>query len=107
MIFISIFVFIGFYIYKSTLLIYYPHHFSPSNTIPVFEIMDICGYQCKWNFYETDHAKHPERIMYASESYPLDAYDSRKATERLPYVTGDFVWTSMDYLGEVTNRVTE
>ena len=71
-------------------------------TIPVFEIVDISGYQYKWNYYEPDHIRHPERIMYASESYPLDAYDSWKAAERLPYVIGDFVWTSMDYLGEVS-----
>ena len=72
------------------------------NTIPVFEIVDISGYQYKWSYYEPDHLKHPDRIMYASESYPLDAYDSWKAAERLPYVIGDFVWTSMDYLGEVS-----
>ena len=71
-------------------------------TIPVFEIVDISGYQYKWSYYEPDHIKHPERIMYASESYPLDAYDSWKAVEKLPYVIGDFVWTSMDYLGEVS-----
>jgi len=73
-----------------------------NNTIPVFAIVDVCGYQYKWNYYEPDHHQHPRRIMYASESYPLAAYDSWKATENLPYVIGDFVWTSMDYLGEVS-----
>lgn len=72
------------------------------NTIPVFEIVDICGYQYKWSYYEPDHVKHPERIMYASESYLLDAFDSWKAAERLTYVIGDFVWTSLDYLGETS-----
>lgn len=72
------------------------------NTIPVFEIVDVCGYQYRWSYYEPDHIKHPDRIMYASESYPLDAYDSWKATENLTYVIGDFVWTSMDYLGETS-----
>lgn len=72
------------------------------NTIPVFEIVDVCGYQYKWSYYEPDHAKHPGRIMYASESYPLDAFDSWGAAEKLPYVIGDFVWTSMDYLGETS-----
>jgi len=72
------------------------------NTSPVFEIVDIAGYQYKWNYYEPDHLQHPDRIMYASESYPLAAYDSWKAAENLPYVIGDFVWTSMDYLGEVS-----
>ena len=40
--------------------------------------------------------------MYGSESYPLEAYDSWKTAERFPYVIGDFVWTAMDYLGEVS-----
>jgi beta-galactosidase len=72
------------------------------NTIPVFDIVDVSGYQYIWSYFEPDHTKHPERIMYSSESFPLDAFDSWKAAERLPYVIGDFVWTSMDYLGEVS-----
>jgi Glycosyl hydrolases family 2, sugar binding domain len=72
------------------------------NTIPVLAIVDVCGYQYKWNYYEPDHQMHPQRIMYASESYPLEAYDSWKAAEKFPYVIGDFVWTSLDYLGEVS-----
>lgn len=71
------------------------------NSIPVFAIIDVGGYQYNWRRYEPDHQLHPQRIMYASESYPLDAYDSWKAVVDLPYVIGDFVWTSMDYLGEV------
>ena len=39
--------------------------------------------------------------MYTSESFPKDIYDYWKAVEDLPYVIGDFMWTSMDYLGEV------
>lgn len=71
------------------------------NTAPAFEIIDVGGYQYNWKKYVPDHQKYPERIMYASESYPLDAYESWKAVEENPYVIGDFVWTSMDYLGEV------
>jgi len=47
-----------------------------------------------------DHASFPDRIMYGSESFPLNAYDSWKQVETHPYVIGDFVWTAMDYLGE-------
>ena len=55
--------------------------------------------------YESDHQKYPERIMYASESFHYDAYDYWKAVEKYPYVIGDFVWTSMDYIGEVPLEV--
>jgi len=72
------------------------------NTTAAFNILDVGGYNYNWKKYEPDHQKFPERIMYASESFPLDAYDSWKPAEKLPYVIGDFVWTSMDYIGEVS-----
>ena len=62
----------------------------------------MAGYNYSREKYESDHQKYPQRIMFASESYPLDAYDSWKPVEKFPYVIGDFVWTSMDYLGEVS-----
>jgi beta-galactosidase len=71
------------------------------NTFTSFEILDVGGYNYEWAKYELDHQKYPGRIMYSSESFPLDAYDSWKPAEKFPYVIGDFVWTSMDYLGEV------
>jgi beta-galactosidase len=72
------------------------------NTNAAIEILDVPGYNYAWTKYEPDHQIFPERIMYASESFPTDAYDSWKPAERTPYVIGDFVWTSMDYIGEVS-----
>ncbi|MBA7581525.1 Beta-galactosidase BoGH2A [subsurface metagenome] len=72
------------------------------NTIAAFEILDVGGYNYIWTKYEPDHQKYPKRIMYASESFPIDAYDYWKPVEKFLYVIGDFVWTSMDYLGEVS-----
>jgi beta-galactosidase len=40
--------------------------------------------------------------MYASESFPGDAYDSWKPVEKFSYIIGDFVWSAMDYIGEVS-----
>ena len=42
----------------------------------------------------------PAAIICGTETFPKDAFDYWSAVERLPYVVGDFVWTSMDYLGE-------
>lgn len=39
--------------------------------------------------------------MYGSKSFPLDAFEYWSAVEKYPYVIGDFVWTSMDHIGEV------
>ncbi len=66
-----------------------------------FRNLDVCGYNYLQPLYEPDHQKYPERIIFGSESYPIYAYDYWKAVENFPYVIGDFVWTSMDYLGEV------
>ena len=38
--------------------------------------------------------------MVQTESYPRDAFSNWKKVNELPYVIGDFVWTSIDYLGE-------
>ena len=69
-------------------------------TAPSFDILDVGGYNYLWGIYESDHEKHPERIMYGSESTPLESYDTWHQVEKNPYVIGDFLWTGMDHLGE-------
>ena len=65
-----------------------------------FAELDVCGYNYLVRRYEEDHARQPNRIMVATETFASQAYEYWKTAERLPYVIGDFVWTSMDYLGE-------
>ena len=65
-----------------------------------FAELDVCGYNYLVGRYEEDHQRHPERIMVATETFASKAYEYWRAAERLPYVIGDFLWTSMDYLGE-------
>jgi beta-galactosidase len=65
-----------------------------------FAELDVCGYNYLVRRYEEDHQRHPERIMVATETFASKALEYWRAVERLPYVIGDFVWTSMDYLGE-------
>jgi len=70
------------------------------DSAPAFKILDIGGYNYQWANYESDHVKHPNRIMFGSESVPSEAFDNWQLVEKLPYVIGDFVWTGMDYIGE-------
>ncbi len=65
-----------------------------------FQHLDIGGYNYLPEKYETDHARHPKRVMYGSESYPRDFFTYWSLVEKHPYIIGDFVWTSMDYFGE-------
>lgn len=66
----------------------------------VSEPVDIVGYNYYFDKYEQIHEIHPERIIIGTETVPKEIYDSWGVTEKLPYVIGDFVWTSIDYLGE-------
>ena len=67
---------------------------------PAFLHLDIAGYNYMPANYESDHARHPERVIAGTESFPHQAFASWQPVEKHPYVIGDFVWTGMDYLGE-------
>jgi beta-galactosidase len=64
--------------------------------------LDVCGYNYARERYLQDHHQHPERLMYGSESFAGEAYDCWQAVEKYPWVIGDFVWTSFDYIGEAS-----
>jgi beta-galactosidase len=66
----------------------------------VFANLDIGGYNYQWTQYRPDHVRLPERIMMGTESFPMEAFENWMAVLDEPYVIGDFVWTSLDYLGE-------
>lgn len=67
---------------------------------PAFLSLDVAGYNYLPDKFESDHARHPERVMVSTESYPRNFFDYWSLVEKHPYVIGDFVWTAMDYLGE-------
>jgi beta-galactosidase len=77
-------------------------HGGWKNTKDYFALLDVCGYNYMESVYVSDHLLYPDRIMYGSESYPNKAYEYWKAVEECPYIIGDFVWTGMDYIGEVS-----
>ena len=88
------------YITEAVTSLFTPGGWQKSSEI--FDILDVCGYNYKPDKYKSDHELLPKRIMYGSESFPLNAYEYWKAVEKFPYVIGDFVWSAMDYLGEVS-----
>jgi beta-galactosidase len=67
---------------------------------PAFAHLDVGGYNYLPNQYESDHARHPERVIMGTESYPKDFFEYWSLVEKHPYVIGDFTWTAIDYLGE-------
>lgn len=67
---------------------------------PAFELLDVSGYNYEWSKYEKDHQDYPDRVMYGSETFPLDAWENWNQALKHPWVIGGFVWTAMDYMGE-------
>lgn len=62
--------------------------------------LDVAGYNYRLDDIESDHKRHPERIIVATETFARDAYDYHMLNARAPYFLGEFLWTAMDYIGE-------
>lgn len=62
--------------------------------------LDVAGYNYMWYEYENDHQKDSSRVIYGSETVAQEAAVNWNLVEKHPYIIGDFVWTSLDYLGE-------
>ncbi|MBW8782520.1 MAG: DUF4982 domain-containing protein [Verrucomicrobia bacterium] len=67
---------------------------------PAFPHLDVAGYNYLPEKYESDHARHPDRVILTTESLPKDLLQYWSLVEKHPYVIGDFVWSAIDYLGE-------
>lgn len=64
--------------------------------------LDVAGYNYAVDQYVADHQRLPERVMMATESFALEAFDYWQAVEEHPWVIGDFIWTAFDYIGEAS-----
>ena len=69
-------------------------------TSPALNELDICGYNYGSGRYPLDGTKHPDRIVFGSETFPQDIYKNWQMVKQYPYLIGDFMWTAWDYLGE-------
>lgn len=69
-------------------------------TTPVLDALDIAGYNYASGRYPKEGKKHPNRIIFGSETFPGDIAKNWAMVKRYPYLIGDFMWTGWDYLGE-------
>ena len=67
---------------------------------PIIDALDIAGYNYGSGRYPLEGKQHPDRIIFGSETFPHDIYKNWQQVKKLPYLLGDFMWTSWDYLGE-------
>ena len=60
--------------------------------------LDVVGYNYKEHLYEQDHRRFPDKSFVGSENSP--SYAAWKWVKKLPYISGQFLWIGIDYLGE-------
>ena len=58
----------------------------------------MVGYNYKEHLYEEDHKRFPELPFLGSEN--SHSYKAWKAVRDNDYISGQFLWTGIDYLGE-------
>jgi beta-galactosidase len=69
-----------------------------SNAVGFAQILDIDGYNYQESRYAADHKQFPQRVIYGSEN--KHDYASWVAVRDNPNISGQFLWTGIDYLGE-------
>lgn len=69
-----------------------------SSQVGFFDEFDLVGYNYKEQFYEEDHVRYPDKPFLGSEN--SHSYKAWKAVRDLEYISGQFLWTGIDYLGE-------
>lgn len=72
-----------------------------SNEVGYPEALDVVGYNYQEYLYDQDHKKYPNRVIYGSENgMQLQAW---LAVDTNKYISGQFLWTGIDYLGEANS----
>lgn len=67
----------------------------PEYTAPFVKDWDVVGYNYLSYHYETSHELFPDRVICCTESKPGEFEEYWGYVEKLPYLIGDFLWTSM------------
>ena len=62
--------------------------------------LDMPGYNYATSRYLKEAKLYPMRSFTGSETFPDALYRNWQLVKQIPQLTGDFMWTSIDYLGE-------
>lgn len=69
-----------------------------STTLGYIDALDVVGYNYKEQFYAQDHVRFPKKPFLGSEN--SHSYAAWKAVTENDYISGQFLWTGIDFLGE-------
>lgn len=70
-------------------------------TDSITQYFDMPGFNYADGRYEREAKNHPDRAFTGTETYPMSLYNNWEMVKRIPNLTGDYMWTAWDYLGEV------
>ena len=63
--------------------------------------LDVTSYNYSFNAVDKDHQTYPDLTFLTTETHSKDAAEIREHMDHNPAYMGEFVWTGMDYIGEV------
>ena len=69
-----------------------------SSRLHFLDALDVAGYNYKEHLYEEDHQRFPTLPFLGSENG--HGYPEWKIVRDRDYISGQFLWTGIDYLGE-------
>lgn len=69
-----------------------------SNRTGFAQALDVVGYNYKEHLYEDDHRAYPGMVILGSENSTRT--EAWLPVKRLPYISAQFLWTGIDFLGE-------
>ncbi len=69
-----------------------------SSRLGFLDAVDVIGYNYKEPLYEEDHRRFPDKPILGSENGHSE--EAWKAVAENEYISGQFLWTGIDYLGE-------
>ena len=69
-----------------------------SNRTGYADALDLSGYNYREQFYEQDHVLYPGRVLLGSEN--SHAPEAWRAVTDHEFISGQFLWTGIDFLGE-------
>lgn len=68
---------------------------------PARRSVDVVGYNYQAKSYDSEHKRYPDMVIMATEQYARDIHEGWLKAEANSWLLGEFVWSGIDYLGEV------
>ncbi|EIJ40729.1 beta-galactosidase/beta-glucuronidase [Galbibacter orientalis DSM 19592] len=72
---------------------------SASHLSGYTEALDVVGYSYRRVLYDYGHKNYPDKPIMGTEN--LGQYHEWKAVMERPFIAGTFLWTGIDYMGEI------